>query len=186
MDKAKTLDRYNEYWAAEDAKNKKVDNDDDEEDTDKRVARLEKELKEFRSSKDKEMADEAEAKEANRVIEDFTTEVSSFIEKDEAIPKEYYPFVNEFLGVKNPFNEIDITNKVEVRKMAKDGIKKIQEFEQAIIKRYRDGKIKIPDITSTDTDTKVDEDKPVIKNLKDARKSITEMMTKALASKGGK
>ena len=171
LEKASTLDRYNEYWAAEDVKKK---SDEEPEDS---VTRVEKKLDSFISGKEKEVSDKKALEESERVVTGFNDEITSFIKGQEEVPEEYRPLMGEFLGVKNPFNEVDITNKVAVRKMAKDGIKKIQDFEQVVIKRYMDGKIKIPDITKTEG-AAPDTGKLNIKNLKEARSGMLESLTK--------
>jgi len=172
LEKANTLDKYNEYWAAEELK-KKDENIDDSD----RIARLEKELDSFKSGKEKEESDRKTQQEAEKVIEDYRTEITSFIGKQEEIPEEYRSFTIEFLGVNNPFNEVDITNKVAVRKMAKDSVKKIQDFEQVIIKRYLEGKVKVPDITKIEG-AAPETGKVDVKNLKQARTSMAEILTK--------
>lgn len=170
-EKAGTLDKYNDYWAAEEAKKKEEETDED------KLVRLEKDIKDIRSINEKDQTARKETADAEKVINDFTNEINSLMKKNEDIPEEYHSFLGEFLGVKNPFNEIDITSNNEVRKMAKDGIKKMQDFEQVIIKRYRDGKIKIPDITPAEA-AAPDDKKPNVKNLKEARTGMLESLTK--------
>lgn len=171
--KAKTLDGYEQYWAAQDTKTKR-----EEETPDETVARLEKRLDAFESGKKKEDLKKSQLEENKRVLSDYGSEVKGVLEKDEAIPEEYRPFAGEFLGVNNPANEVDITNRTEIRKMAQGGIKKVQDFEQAVIKRYVDGKIKIPEMTKTepvDTDS-IKEKNP--KTIAEARKVATEFLHK--------
>ena len=49
------------------------------------------------------------------------------------------------MGVKNPVNDVDIRDKATVRKVLKTfGAKLVNDFEQAVIKRYRAGKDTIP------------------------------------------
>lgn len=179
LEKAKTKDGWEEYWAAEDLKKK-----DEGEDTDDKVTRLENELKAFKKSKQDEEFNRSALDQSQKVLEDFNTEVKGLVEKSEVIPKEYRPFAGEFLGVDNPANEIDITKPAEIRKMAKEGLKKIQDFEQAVIKRYREGKLEVPNITPTEPiDTEaIKEHKP--KNLAEARKAATELLQKHFSGRG--
>jgi len=179
LEKANTLDRYNEYWANEELKKKDVELEDSD-----RIAKLEKELNDFKSSKSKEESSRKAQEEAEKVIQNYANEITSFIGKQEEIPEEYRPFAHEFLGVNNPFNEIDIADKVAVRKMAKDNVKKIQDFEQAVIKRYRDGKIKIPEISSTEG-AAPETGEVIIKNLKESRKGMLESLTKYFMTNKG-
>jgi hypothetical protein len=176
--KAKTLDSYEQYWAAQDTKTKR-----EEETSEETVARLEKRLDAFETGKKKEDLQKSRLEENKKVLDSYGIEVKGVVDKDEGISEEYRPFVGEFLGIDNPANDVDITNKAEVRKMAQDGIKKVQNFEQAVIKRYRDGKIKIPEMTKTEpVDTEsIKEQKP--QNLAEARKIATEILQKRLAGR---
>ena len=68
--------------------------------------------------------------------------------------------------------------------MAKDGIKKIQDFEQAVIKRYREGKLEVPEMTPTEPiDAEgIKELKP--KNLAESKKMATEILQKQFSGRG--
>ncbi len=179
LEKAKTLDSYEQYWATQDDKKKAEDETDDE-----RIDRLEKRLNASESAKKEEALKRSALDESQKALETFNTEVKGMVEKTEAIPEEYRPFAGEFLGVDNPANEIDITKPAEVRKMAKEGITKIQDFEQAVIKRYREGKLKVPDMTVTepiDVES-IKELKP--KTIAEARKMATEILQKKLSGRG--
>lgn len=183
LEDAKTLKSYQEYWAAEDDKKKG-----DDEDEDDAVAKLQKEVDALKSGKDDEDRRTRALQDSERIIEEFNTEVTSLVEKDEEISEDYRPFVNEFLGVNNPANDIDISDSKAVRKMAKDGAKKFTDFIKKVkedgAKEYREGKLEIPPISPTEESVVTQlEDKPV-KNLKDARKSAVEIITKRLL--GGK
>jgi len=175
LEKAGKLDRYEEYWEEQERLMKnKGSGDDDldlEDDSTKKLKALEKELydiksgvKKITSEKDAERA----LKEAELIVEKYKDEVNSFMGSQKDVPEEYRSFAATFFGVENPFNEIDITDKVAVRKMVKEGIPKLQEFEQAVIKRYVDGKIKIPTMTRTEPSEPSDK-KPIVKNLKEAK-----------------
>jgi len=181
LEKAKTLDSYEQYWATQDDKKKA---DDEPEDSDEKVARLEKKITSWETSKREEELKRSALDESQRVLATFNTEVKGMVEKNEAIPEEYRPFAGEFLGVDNPANEIDITKPTEVRKMAKEGIKKIQDFEQAVIKRYREGKLKVEDITPTEPiDAEAIKEKQP-KTIAEARKMATEILQKQFSGKG--
>ena len=171
LEKAKTLDKYEQFWASEDEKKKG-----DDEDTDDKVIRLEKEMASWKASKRDEELKRSALDESQKALDGFNSEIKGLIEKNDAIPKEYRPFAAEFLGVNNPANEIEITNPGEVRKMAKDAMKKIEGFEQAVIKRYREGKLKVPEITPVEPiDTEaIKEKKP--KNLAESRKMAQEIL----------
>ena len=179
LGKAQEMDRTRAYWAEEKAKQAK-----DDEDPDDTIGRLEKEVRQLKSSR-KDDESKAQAVESNqKALDGFNSEVTSFIEKQEDYPKEYGPFTELFMGVNNPANEIDITSKAATRKMCKDGVKKVREFEQVVIKRYTDGKIKIPSITKTEAPDVASAGKDV-KTLKDARKVMTETLGKLLGRGSG-
>jgi len=174
------LGKIHAYWASEEAKRAG-----EEEEPEDKIARLEKEIQGIKSSKADEESKKQAREDSERILNDFNTEVSSFIKKQEGFPEEYRSFAELLLGVNNPANEIDITNKAETRTMCRDGLKKVSDFEQAVIKRYLDGKIKVPTMTKTET-ASTEPDKPQAKNLKDARKVMSETLTKLFSgSKSG-
>ena len=170
-----TLERYEEYWSSQKEKEKRSD-----EEPDDTIGRLEKEIKDLKISKADEDKSNRQMEDSVKAIESFDSEVTALMDKKE-IPENQREILFEFLGVSNPANEIDITNKVAIRKMAKDGIKKFDEFVSSIQKQsvedYRAGKLKIPDISSTETEAP-EIGKTEIKTLKDARKGLLENLTK--------
>lgn len=170
--KAKTLDSYEKHWAKEEEKAKY-----EEEDTDDKVARLEKELNFLKKSKIDEEARKGVLQDNQKALNTFNTEVKNLVENNEAIPEEYRLFVAEFLGVDNPANEIDITKPAEIRKMHKQQTKKVQDWEQAVIKRYRDGKSEVPVMTKTEPldVEQVKEKQP--QTSAEAKKMATEILT---------
>jgi len=178
MAKAKTLDSYEQYWASQDTKAKREDETPDE-----RVDRLEKRLDASETAKRQEALKQSQLEENQKALDSFGTEIKDALAKGEATPEEYRAFMSEFLGVNNPANEVDITNQADVRNMAKGGVQKVQDFEQAVIKRYRDGKIKVPEITPVepiDVDS-IKEKQP--KNLAEARQIATEVLQKQFSGR---
>lgn len=164
---SETLENYQEHWAKQEREKKKEG--ETPEDT---ISRLEKENEENQNERRKESDQRKQAKDAEHAIEAFNDTVDSAISADETIPKEYRPYLSEFLGVNNPINEVDIENNADVRKLTKAGAKKLLDFEQAVIKRYRAGKTKVPKVSSTDT-TPVPSDKDKEpKTLKESRRMM--------------
>jgi len=184
LHKATTLEKYEEYWKTQETQKKTEadDNLDDDDKRDKQIADLKDEIKSIKDGKQKEISDAKAKREAQEAIDGYTREVTSFIDKNE-IPKEYASFTKQFFGLDNPFNEVDITDTVDVRKMLKNGHPRIQEFEQAVIKRYLDGKIKIPEMSESKPADPMN-DKPKPKNLKEARNVAKELLTKAFGRPG--
>lgn len=172
VEDAEYLAKVKEFWKQQDEAKKR-----ESETHDETIERLEREKKEAedklleRDKKDAKKKEQIEqAKKAEKLLKSFNSTVLAEIDKVKDIPKEYRPFLQEFLGVDNPANEINIGVRPEVRKMAKDGIKKFYDLEQIIIKRYVDGKIKTPKITPAEETPVNDEVKP--KNLKEARNQL--------------
>ena len=178
MAKAKTLDSYEQYWASQDTKAKREDETPDE-----RVDRLEKRLDASEAAKRQEALKQSQLDENQKALDSFGTEIKDALAKGDATPEEYRAFMSEFLGVNNPANEVDITNQADVRKMTKAGVKKVQDFEQAVIKRYRDGKIKVPDITPVEPADVNEIKAKQPQNLAEARKIATEVLQKQFSGR---
>jgi len=174
--KAETLETYQQHWAKQEREKKK-----DGETPEETISRLETELSDSHDEKTKIVDQKKASEAAEKALDNFNDIVSSVIQADKSIAKEYVPYISEFLGIDNPINEVDIENRADVRKIAKNGIKKLQAFEQVIIKRYRDGKIKIPKISTAKIGSPEIKTKGP-KNLKEARKimhqSLSALFTK--------
>lgn len=172
--KANTLDTYNAYWAAEDNK-KRLDNME----PDDRIHELESENKQLRLTKTQEEGVQKEAQELTNAIAAWDTEIIASVDQEDATEAQK-EFVKGILGPDNPTNSLtmaDLTSKKAVNKAVKDAITATKKFADAIIKDYRDGKYKAPDITSTDNASPVP-DKTKIKSMADAHKIFREIMTK--------
>jgi len=176
-DKAEELDRVHAYWASEKESKKR-----DEEEPDDTTARLDKELKELRQERADDKARTEAIKESESALSGFNDEVSSFLEKQDDLPEEYRPFAEMLMGINNPANEIDITNKTEIRKMCSKMAKTFKDLEGVIGKRLKEGKVEIPTMSKTEATAPItDETKP--KNLKEARKITIETLTKKFLGK---
>jgi hypothetical protein len=176
---SETLETYQAHWAKQEREKKKEG--ETPEDT---IKRLEAELDESQDEKTRIIDQRKEARAAEVAVREFNDTVTSVIKADKAIPAEYQPFLAEFMGVDNPINDIDIDNKAEVRKLTKAGIKKLQAFEQEVIKRYRAGKTAIPKVSSTDTSSVIDDPKKKEpKNLKDARRIMHQSLSAIFSKK---
>jgi len=169
------LAKVKDYWAQQEEE--KTKQDESFEETIERQEKKNLELEQKLKDRDTKEAKDKEAKEAQvnaeRLIKSFDSTVSAEIDKLKDFPKEYKPFLREYLGVKNPAKEIDIGLKPEIRSMAKEGIKKFQDFEQLIIKRYLEGKTDTPKISSDGTQTPVDKEKKP-QNLEESRTGLYE------------
>jgi hypothetical protein len=177
--KAGKLDQYEAYWREQEEQRRRQG--ENPEDT---IKRLEAENK----AKDKAMKDRDSEKkdreEAQKAIDGFDRDIKAII-KEAALPPAQAEFALLYLGVNNPFNEIDITDKKAVRKHGADGLKKVMGFIEAIksaaIQDYIDGKAKLPKTGGGATDNApVDRDK-VNERLKTSagrKQAMTEAFSK--------
>lgn len=176
IENTKTLQKYQAQWQEQEEARRR-----EKETPEETIARLEKEKKDLISKTNKDRDRQKAAKAAEHAYDEFTDTVTSVISSAKELPKEYRPFLSKFMGVDNPINEVDITDKAKVRRLTKDGVKDLLKFEQEVIKRYRAGKTEIPKVTETEPDAgkaiNPDTDNP--KNLKEAKT----LLLKRLAGK---
>ena len=169
-----TLKKYQSEWAKQEREKLK-----ESETPEETIARLEKENKDLNHKRKSDRQQVQASEQAKKAIEGFGSTVNSVIDASD-VPKSWKPFFSEFMGVNNPVNEIDIEDRATVRKLTKDGVKKMNQFAQMVIKEYRDGKVKIPAITTTETPPS-DTTKPKgVKNLRDARRIMHESLSAIL------
>jgi hypothetical protein len=177
LENTKKLNQYQAEWQRQSEEKQK-----EKETPEETIARLEKEknqaLKQNKTQADKRKA----AKSAEAALDDFTDTVNTVIDGAKDLPKAYRPMLRKFMGIDNPINEVDITDKAALRRLTKSGIKEMTAFAQQVIKDYRAGKTKIPNVDpivpAGDTDAKGKEPK----NLKEA-KAIMMQSARAFAQK---
>ena len=167
--KAGTLDKYQAYWA-EQEEDKLRDSESDDE----TVARYKKERDEARATNMARDDTEKEIKESKRLVKEFNSEIKGFLDKQDVIPKEYFPFVSKLMGVDNPSNEVELGDKKAIKGMATQMLKDFQNLEQLVIKRYRDGKTATPKITPVEDAPKDKEDSIKPKTIKEAGRMAKE------------
>lgn len=165
--KADTLDKYQAYWAQEEEKKKRADEDPEE-----TIKRLESKLNEKDTREKQREAERQSREDAAKAIQGYDREVKDLISEME-IPKEQSSFVMKLCGVGNPFNDIDITDKKAIKRVVSQLTKEKEEYDQTVIKNYLKGKGEIPKVGSSGTGA--EKDKPKI-YLKDARKIFLERM----------
>lgn len=166
IEKAMTLEKYEQYWAEQEERKRRT-----EEDPEDTIKRLERELKDKEKVLEKTEKEKKEIQEAKNAIRFYESEVSDMIKEVENISKDQRPFVLEFMGVNNPANEIDITDKRAIKRLVSDGIKKLETYDQQVIKNYLAGKTAVPKMGSATTGG--EPEKPRVM-LKDARKALRE------------
>jgi hypothetical protein len=165
--KAELLDKYNAYWAEQEAKKQE-----EGETPEQTIARLKKEKQEILDKQNQEQRSKEERDKVKVAIATYNTEVETSIEQDKDIPKEFKGFAKVFMGVGNPALDVDINNKAAVRKMTKELSKRLIEFTQLVIKTYRDGKLAIPNVSSTDTPAPDTGTPPKKQTFQDMRKAF--------------
>jgi hypothetical protein len=167
-----TLTRFNKEWEKE--KRAKLREKESPEDT---IARLEKELQDEQTRKSKTEARQRKVAEATRALKDYASTVSAAAATDTSIPKEYLPFLNDFMGVESPVNNVDILDRVAVKKLTKEyGIKRMNEFAQTVIKLYRDGKAEIPQVPAASNAQPPVSTENQPKTLKESRRLLHAML----------
>ncbi|MEJ5360144.1 MAG: hypothetical protein WHT06_15900 [Desulfobacterales bacterium] len=138
----KEMQKFRREWAR--AQREKLKEQETPEQT---IERLERELAAIESERMKSAKEQKRAESAKRAVEAYYRTVRQAIQADESIPEDYRPFVEAFMGVESPVNDIDIEDRAAVRKAWKTwGAKMVKDFEQAVIRRYRAGKAEIPKV----------------------------------------
>lgn len=179
IEAASTLDKYREHWAQEEAL--KLESSEESEDT---VARLKNEVAALK--RQKQIDDEADAKlvESKKAVTQYESEVTSSLEKDGSIPKELIPFYEEFLGVNNPVLDVNLDDKVAVKRVIKEQTERMNTFVKSIIKAYNEKKVGTLDIAPTNnTAPETKNFKDTVKNLSDSRKLASGVLAKLLNRK---
>jgi len=145
LENSKTLEKYQADWQRQEEEKLR-----EKETPEETIARLEKE-KHQAITKNKTQAEKRKAqKAAEQALGEFTETIDSVIKSSKDLPEAYRPMLRKFMGIDNPVNEVDITDKAALRRLTKAGIKDMTAFAQQIIKDYRDGKTKIPNVTPTE------------------------------------
>lgn len=149
---AEYLKEVKAYWAEQEAQRKR-----DELTPEERADMSEKQLKEY---KDEQAAKARAAEEQlaiKQAISNYTEQVDKTIEAA-GFDGEEAKIAKLFLGVDNPFNEVDITDKKAVREMAKNNASRFKTFldsvRQQAVDDYAKGKSKIVPITPAATPAK--------------------------------
>lgn len=169
--KANKLNQYEAYWAEQEEKKRRQT-----EDPDSTISRLENALK-TKSAKEQQREHERyQAEQAKAAISGYDSEVKNLI-KEMEMPKDQQGFILEFMGVGNPANDIDITDKKAIKRLVAEAAKKKEAYDQSVIASYLKGKGQVPKIGSGDGGAP-EPNKPKI-YLKDARKTFLEMMSRA-------
>jgi hypothetical protein len=142
-----TLTAYHKEWAKQEREKLKAS--EKPEDT---IARLEKELQAEDRRKARAEGESRKVETAKQALATWDNAVTNTITSDPSIPAEYHDFFKSFMGVNNPINAADPSDRAKAVKLTKEfGIPAMRKFEQAVIARYRAGKIEIPAVPPPST-----------------------------------
>ena len=175
MEDSQTLKQYKEYWAANEESKLRQ-----EETPEQTIKRLEERNVKIDNERMSEKESQSEIVNAEKALNNYNKTVTSIVSSNDSIPEAQREFLNMFLGVDNPANEVDIDDPKAVKAMAQQGVKKYQSFVESILKDYRDGKLKIPKVAGTVDGEAVVEPEKKIKSIKDARKASMEILKSKL------
>lgn len=182
LDNKDLMIRYQAHWAEQDEKAKRADETPEE-----TVKRLDGELKKVKLAREQEKERQREQKENARLVTDFNRFVGK--EVDSLKIGDYLkPHLKKFLGVDNPIHDIDLTNKVGIKKLIQDSGRMLEDLEQTILKK---AKVKQDDVPKMDDGTEsapagTEPEEPTVKNMADARKQATALLKQRLTQSGGK
>lgn len=165
------LYKIESYWAEQDMKKKK------DEDPDAYVELLEKKVKDAETSSKEEAELRRKQDSFDKDMSFYNRSVESYIEnKDNVTAKE-----KEFLKVILAYDSFLSDTKIDSKSSIKDTLNKLDsmmsDLRQSIIESYRDGKIEMPKISSTEaTPTTIKEKTP--SSFADAKKQMLELLRK--------
>jgi len=146
---AEYLKEVKAYWAEQEAQKQK-----DELTPEQRAEMSEKQLKEYKAAQADEKKAKAEEASIKQALNSYTELVDKAIEAS-GLEGEDAAMAKLFLGVDNPFNEVDITDKKAVRDMAKANAAKLKTFldgvRQKAVDEYAKGKSKFVPISKAET-----------------------------------
>jgi len=168
MEKANKLNKYEAYWAEQEEKKRR-----ETEDPESTISRLEHALKTKSAKEQQREYERYQAEQAKAAIQGYDNEVKDLI-KEMEMPKDQQGFILEFMGVGNPANDIDITDKKAIKRLVAEAAKKKEAYDQTVIAAYLKGKDGVPKVGSAGTGTS-ELNKPKI-YLKDARRQLGEAM----------
>ena len=171
IEKANKLSKYENYWAEQEERKRR-----ETEDPDSTIARLENQLKTKSAKEQQRDFERHQAEQAKAAIQGYDSEVKSLI-KEMEMPKDQQSFILEFMGVGNPANDIDITDRKAIKRLVSEAKSKKEAYDQAVIKEYLKGKESVVKVGPAGSGAP-EVNKPKVM-LKDARRIFLETMQKA-------
>ena len=167
------------YWAKQDEKKKE-----EEEEPDETKARLKQELQDLKDKIESDKAAATKATEVDNALEGYNNSAEKSI-TDAGLTGEDADMARLFLGVGNPFNEIDISDMKIVKSSNKSGAEKFSEWlkgvRQTAVDEYAKGKSEIIPITPTEVtppaaETKAGKEETVDEANKSAKSELLSLM----------
>ena len=173
--KAAKLEQYETYWKQQEESKLR------DEDPDNYTKQLEKKLQEIQSRDKAKYDSEMASRNAKQAVDFYDRTVQEMVDDNEDLPIPSKQLISLVMGVKNPTNDIDITDRRQIKKTYTEIMKTVQEFGESMKKlgaeEYRKGKIAIPKVTTTAPATTSTEKKVY---LKDARLALIEKFKQGL------
>jgi len=161
--------RVQAYWAEKEEEERLLKETPDEKE--RRLEDKERLLKE-RENEGKRRREQAE--EGEKVAKAYDSEVTRLVSADASIPENEREFVSFFLGVNNPSSSINISDKTAIKGAYTEAVKTLKAFKDVILENAAKGKGAIPRVPGSTTPG--DLPPPKIKNLAEARKTMTERL----------
>jgi hypothetical protein len=148
LEKANTLDKYQNYWKQQEELRKRG-----AETPEETIARLQRDIENRDNENVRKMQQEREAKLAKESVDRYEREVISQLESFDDLTPEVREVIAWSLGKGNECNEIDINDRKAIKKIVNDGVGKYNNLVKTIkeqgIKEYLAGKASIPSVPST-------------------------------------
>lgn len=170
LEAQKEYDRVKAYWAEKEEEERLLRETPDEKE--RRLEAKERKLKEKEESEERRRK---QTEEGEKVAKSYDAEVVRLVGADSTIPENEREFVAFFLGVNNPSSNINISDKTAIKGAYADAVKTLKAFKDVILENAAKGKGAIPRVPGTAVPG--DLPPPKIKNLHEARKTMTERLT---------
>lgn len=169
LEAQKEYDRVKAYWAEQEEGQRRL-----AETPDEKERRLDEKERRTRDKEHEEERRRKHLEEGEKVAKSYDSEVTRLVNADANIPENERNFYTFFLGVNNPSSNINISSKEAIKGAYSEAIKVLKDFKDVILENAAKGKGAIPRIPGSVIAG--DLPPPKIKNLEEARKTMTERL----------
>jgi hypothetical protein len=169
LEAQKEYDRVKAYWAEQEEKNRQQTETPDE-----RERRLDEKERRIKDKEHEDKRRREHLEEGEKVAKSYDSEVTRLVSIDTSIPENERNFYAFFLGVNNPSSSINISSKEAIKGAYAEAIKVLKDFKDVILENAAKGKGAIPRVPGSAIPG--DLPPPKIKNLAEARKTMTERL----------